>query len=215
VLSYLALGFAIGVLTGVPIGPLNVAVIDAAYRHNFRRALAVGLGGATADGLYSTLGILGIGPLLEAHPGVPPILYAISGVVLLIYGLVTARAQPLAQAPAGTPPGPPQTGGQHLTAGFLLGIALILLNPSALITWVVIVGSYAAGVNTTDGIACVLGIAVGSFSWFLLVAYLADHGKRMLGAKAIWITRVVGMLIILYGLFSLGRACHYWFVRGT
>jgi arginine exporter protein ArgO len=214
VLSYLAIGVTIGVLTGVPIGPLNVAVIDAAYRHNFQRALAVGLGGAVADGLYSTLGILGVGPLLDRHPSVPPILYAISGLVLLIYGLVTARSQPLAQAPPGATPTPPQTNGQHLSAGFLLGIALVLLNPAALVTWVVIVGSYAAGVGTYDGIACVVGIMIGSFAWFLFVAYLADHGKRMLGAKAIWITRIVGFLIIIYGLFSLGRAVHYFWVHG-
>jgi arginine exporter protein ArgO len=213
VLTYLAIGFTIGVLTGVPIGPLNVAVIDAAYRHNFQRALATGLGGATADGLYATLGILGVGPLLDAHPNVPPILYAVSGLVLLVYGLVTARAQPLAQSPE-VPLPAPRSNGQHISAGFLLGIALIVLNPAALVTWVVIVGSYAAGVGTYDGIACVVGISIGSFSWFLLVAYLANHGKRMLGAKAIWITRTVGLLIIAYGLFSLGRAGWYVATHG-
>ena len=38
---------------------------------------------------------------------------------------------------------------------------------------------------------------------------LADHGKKLLGGKAVWITRVVGILLIGYGLFSLGRAAVY------
>jgi len=207
VLTYLVIGCAIGVFTGVPIGPLNVAVIDAAYRHNFRRAVAVGMGGATADGMYASLGILGIGPLLDRHPNVPPILYGVSGLALLIYGIVTARSQPLPPVELSPPPtGDPPP---RIFPGYLLGIALILLNPAAIVTWVVIVGSYAAGVDTANGVAVVSGIACGSFLWFLLVAYLASHGKKMLGAKAIWITRIVGYLIIGYGLFSLGRAGQY------
>ena len=61
-LTFILIGVAAGALTGVPIGPVNVAVIDAAYRHTLRRAIAVGLGGACADGLYSALGILGVTP---------------------------------------------------------------------------------------------------------------------------------------------------------
>ena len=42
-LTYFLIGVAIGALTGVPIGPVNVAVIDGAYRHTLRRGMAVGL----------------------------------------------------------------------------------------------------------------------------------------------------------------------------
>ena len=54
----------------MPIGPVNVAVIDAAYRHTFRRAIAVGLGGACADCLYSGLGACGVTPFLHDYPSV-------------------------------------------------------------------------------------------------------------------------------------------------
>ena len=49
VLMFLLIGIAAGAATGIPIGPVNVAVIDAAYRHTMRRAIAVGFGGAVAD----------------------------------------------------------------------------------------------------------------------------------------------------------------------
>src|SRR4029079_6402894 len=91
-------GVAAGALTGVPIGPVNVAVIDAAYRHTLRRAIAVGMGGAWADGLYSALGVLGVTPVLRTYPTVPPILYAVSGVVLLVYCFLTARSSPATPA---------------------------------------------------------------------------------------------------------------------
>jgi threonine/homoserine/homoserine lactone efflux protein len=213
VLTYFMIGAAIGAITGVPIGPANVAVIDAAYRHNLLRAIAVGFGAALADGLYALLGILGVGPLLEEHPGVPPILYGASGVVLIVYGILTIRSQPVRAAADGVN-AIKQTDGQHALAGFGLGLALVILNPAAIVTWVVIVGSFMVGVTNIEGIAAVLGISVGSFAWFSFVAYLADHGKKLLGDKAIWITRVVGILLVAYGLFSLYRAAHYLFTVG-
>lgn len=208
-LTYFLIGALIGALTGVPIGPVNVAVIDAAYRHTLRRAIAVGFGGALADGLYSMLGILGVGPILDAYPDVPPILYGLSGAVLLVYGVLTVRSKPLpavaeVKERAAEPSG-------EMWSGFWLGLALILLNPAAIVTWVVIVGSFMHDVTTMEGIGATLGVACGSFVWFGFVAYLSNHGKKMLGPKAVWITRIVGYLLIGYALFSMGRAIHYWF----
>jgi putative LysE/RhtB family amino acid efflux pump len=207
VLSLFAIGLAIGALTGVPIGPVNVAVIDAAYRHTLRRAVAVGLGGAIADFLYSTLGIVGIGPTLQTYPVVPHILYGVSGVVLIVYGAITVRTRPVTPLSNEAPKSPQPSG--DMKSGMLVGLALILLNPAALVTWVVIVGSHFADVGTIDGLAASTGIFVGSFAWFALVAYLTNHGKRVMGDKAVWIPRVVGFLLIGYGGYSLVRGVSY------
>src|SRR3954467_8755025 len=91
---FLVIGMLAGALTGVPIGPVNVAVIDAAYRHTQRRAIAVGFGGALADSLYAGLGVLGVTPFLRTYPSVLTVIYAVSGVVLMVYGFLTARSQP-------------------------------------------------------------------------------------------------------------------------
>jgi hypothetical protein len=70
VLSLFLIGIAVGAVTGIPIGPVNVAVIDAAYRHTFRRGVAVGLGGAVGDFCFSLAGDrCGVGPHLIGSPG--------------------------------------------------------------------------------------------------------------------------------------------------
>jgi len=208
VLTLFAIGVAIGALTGVPIGPVNVAVIDAAYRHTRRRAYAVGLGGALADFVYSTLGLVGVGPYVQAYPVVPRVLYAVSGVVLIVYGAITVRTRPVAtQAIDGAAP-PPR---DDVWSGLRVGLALILLNPATLVTWIVIVGSskYLASAGTAGGLAASVGIFLGSFAWFALVAYLTHHGRRVMGDKAVWIPRAVGMLLVLYGAYSLVRGASY------
>ncbi len=205
---FLVIGVLAGALTGVPIGPVNVAVIDAAYRHTFRRAVAVGLGGALADMLYAGLGVLGVTPILRTYPSVLTILYAVSGVVLMVYGFLTARSQPPAAAGADQPhpDGSGVVDRRDFRQGFTVGVALILLNPAAVVTWVVIMGSMIPDANMWEGIACAIGVFIGSWSWFTLVAYLTQKGKNVLGDKAAWIPRVVGVLLMIYAVYLLGKA---------
>ncbi|HTL36148.1 MAG TPA: LysE family transporter [Kofleriaceae bacterium] len=213
---FLVIGVLAGALTGVPIGPVNVAVIDSAYRHTFRRALAVGFGGALADCLYAALGVMGVTPFLRTYPTVLTIIYAVSGVVLLVYGFLTARSQPVTPAaPANAEDHAPTEDSvvfrrRELKQGFTLGVALILLNPAAVVTWVVIMGSVIPDTSTHwDGLACAIGVFVGSWSWFSLVAYLTQKGKHVLGDKAAWIPRVVGVALMIYAVYLLAKAVKF------
>lgn len=211
---FLLIGVAAGALTGVPIGPANVAVIDAAYRHTLRRALAVSAGAALADGLCAAGSVLGVKRLLEAYPSVPPILFAFSGVVLLVYGFLTARSQPV--APAAQPEVRPSDTGllrkelrRELWSGFAVGLALILFNPAAIVTWVVLMSSVIPKTTFGEGLMCAVGVSIGSVGWFSLVAYLTQKGKSVLGDKAQWIPRVVGMALMVYAVYLLVRAARY------
>jgi threonine/homoserine/homoserine lactone efflux protein len=189
-------------------------VIDAAYRHTMRRAIAVALGAACADGLYSALGVVLLAPLLNAHPTLRPIFYAVSGVVLLVYGFLTARSE---AAPPTTPEGPhaPEAPNEMMV-GVITGLALIVLNPAAIVTWVVIMGStlpeWFPDMTTADGIFCALGVLVGSFGWFALVAHLTQKGKHVLGDKAAWIPRVIGVALMVYAAYLLYKAVRFLIV---
>lgn len=214
-LMFLLIGVAAGALTGVPIGPANVAVIDAAYRHTLRRAIAVAAGAALADGLCAALGVVGIKPWLDSHPRFPPVLWAISGIVLLVYGYVTASSR-------AAPPPPPvheadvaqsqsTVNREEAITGFKIGLALILLNPAAIITWIFLMGSAIMPAMTrVEGVACAVGVIVGSFGWFSLVAYLTHKGKSVLGEKAAWIPRVVGILLMIYAVYLLAKAVRFF-----
>jgi arginine exporter protein ArgO len=208
---FMLIGVAAGALTGVPIGPANVAVIDAAYRHTLRRALAVALGAACADGLYSALGMVLLSPLLLAHPTLKPIFFAVSGVLLLVYGFLTARSEPVAQAQPEAPT--PAESPNEVLVGVVTGLALIVLNPAAIVTWVVIMGStlpeWFPEMSTIDGFFCALGVMAGSFGWFSLVAYLTQKGKHVLGDKAAWIPRVIGVALMVYAAYLISKAVRF------
>lgn len=208
---FLLIGIAAGALTGVPIGPANVAVIDAAYRYTLRRALAVALGSAVGDGIYCAAGVLGITPVIRTYPRVETALYAVSGVVLLIYGFLTARAQPVKPAgPASTEVAPSASTAltalrREVWSGFTVGLALIILNPAAIVTWVII-SSKMPHADTFEGLAATVGVMAGSLAWFSLVGYLTHRGKNVFGDKAAWIPRVIGIALIGYAMWLLIKA---------
>jgi threonine/homoserine/homoserine lactone efflux protein len=218
VLLFFLIGVAAGALTGVPIGPVNVAVIDAAYRHTFIRAIGVGMGGACGDGLWSGLGVLGVTPIVRAYPSVPPILYAVSGAVLLVYGFLTARSQPVSPATptlGGDDPPPSDSvvtrlARRQLWSGFTVGLALVVLNPAAIVTWVVILSNQIPVATPIEGVAFTIGVMLGSVGWFSLVAFLTHRGKNVLGDKAAWIPRIVGIGLIFYATYLLAKAVKFF-----
>jgi arginine exporter protein ArgO len=202
ILAYFALGAGIGLVTCIPIGVANVIVIDSAIRFGVARAIGAAIGGALADGIYSSVGMFGIDPLLARHPALPRLLRAISGCVLVVYGVLLARARGNGAAAAD----PLQLGrGKQLRRGVLVGLGATLLNPSALVTWVVIVGAHAVGVGAAERGAWVLGIVAGTFAWFCVVTVLAVRGRRALRGNAIWMTRGAGLLVLAWGVVSLVR----------
>lgn len=202
ILGYFALGAGIGLVTCIPIGVANVIVIDSAIRYGVARALGAAIGGALADGIYSSIGMFGVDPLLARHPFLPRILKAVSGAVLVIYGVLLARARggaaPVTDVRALAPRA-------QVRRGIAVGLAATLLNPSALVTWVVIVGAHAVGLGAAERGAWVLGIVVGTFAWFVVVTFLALRGKRALRGNAIWMTRLAGLLVLAWGVVSLVR----------
>jgi len=103
-------------------------VIERRVRHTLRRAIAVGLGGACATSCTRPLGILGVTPVLRSYAIVSPILYAVSGIVLMVYGFLTARSSRVRRPPRGAVPDAQEN---ELVLGFKTGLLLILLNPAA------------------------------------------------------------------------------------
>jgi len=201
VVGYFGLGAGIGILTCIPIGVANVIVIDSAMRYGVPRAVGAAIGGALADGIYSGVGMFGIDPLLARHPLLPKILRGVSGVVLVVYGFLLARSR-ASSAPASAMSLDRKS---QLGRGVLVGLAATLLNPSALVTWVVIVGAHAVGLGAAERGGWVLGIVAGTFVWFLVVIVLAVRGQRALRGNAIWITRLAGLAVLAWGVVSLVR----------
>jgi threonine/homoserine/homoserine lactone efflux protein len=200
VIGSLGLGLGLGVVTGIPIGLVNVAVIEGAARHGRGHGIGIAAGGATADTVHAFLGFAGVGAVITRHPVVPPILWAVAGVAVALYGvaLLRRRGEPESIAPEG--------GAVRVSRrrGFVAGLAITLPNPSALAAWVV-VGALLGPTGYAASAAVAAGVGVGSFGWFSALAFAGARGHRRGGAPA-WLSALVALALIGFGLFALVRA---------
>lgn len=197
-LFYLAIGLGLGLVTSMPVGVANAAVVDAAVRSGRRRALALAAGGATADLLHAGLAFAGLAPMLAAYPPLPAIFFTVSGVAIIIYGVHVMRTVPArAVAP----------GNGRVAGAYAVGLLLTVTNPAALMAWMVVAGAVAPSAPLL-GAAVAIGVGAGAFTWFAVLAELARRGRDLLTRRGALVSRVIGGVLIALGAVSLFRGAH-------
>ncbi len=193
-----AIGLGLGVVTGLPLGVVNVAIVEAAARRGARTATGVGVGGAAADLVHAALAFGGVGGAIVARPAAAAALHAIAGAVLCGYAILLWRRR---DPSAATARQPPATVGRAVLAGF----ALTLPNPAALGAWIAVAAAITPP-SMVAGLLTAAGVFVGSASWFIALARLAARGSIQSGAANRTLTRGVAMLLGALGIAAIVRA---------
>jgi threonine/homoserine/homoserine lactone efflux protein len=204
-------GVMLGFVGAIPVGPVNASVIDVGLRKCFRRALAIGVGGAFVDFIYSQIAAFGLLGALARFPDLQTGLLLAGGVILVAFGVFTVGRPP-------APPPLPVAGGtlarSELVRSFLTGVAITVMNPANFLSWFLLAGTVLAGLDHLECFVAGLGIFAGTVVWFVLLSFLAVKGRVKLGARAAWVTRTVGALLVVYGVFLVGKASATVFASG-
>lgn len=200
-------GLALGLVAGLPLGPASAAVADTAIRKTLSRALAVGLGGALVDLVYCFAVVSGFGVVFEHSPRLQETFLAVGGVMLILFGLFTAMRRPIDFVH----PSPSRAIEARTFLRYVgTGIAISVANPSLVVSWVLLAGTVLVGLDRIEGVLASLGVFAGVLAWFALVAHLAHRGRIRFGARAVWIPRVAGLLLVVYGTFLIGKVSLAW-----
>ena len=195
-------GVGLGVLTGLPLGVVNVAIVEAAARRGVRAASGLAVGGALADLAHAGLAAGGVGGAIVARPAAAAALHVIAGAVLVGYAVVLWRGRPPA---GGERPAPSEA--RTFSRGVLAGLGLTLPNPAALGAWIAVAAALAPP-TVAAGLVGAAGVGVGSAAWFLILARLAARGAtRAPGlAGAPRLTRIVAVVLAALGAGAIVRA---------
>jgi len=161
ILEAAALGLGLGIVTGMPLGVVNVAIVNASIAGRVRFATGVGIGGAVADTAHAALGFIGVGALITTHPEVVRWL-AIGAAVLIVTYVVLAWKKPATSRVT--------VDESSFVRGALTGCALTLPNPGALAAWVAVAASLWPDATVGEAIALAIGVGLGSAAWFALLA---------------------------------------------
>jgi threonine/homoserine/homoserine lactone efflux protein len=160
------LGFGLGVMTGMPLGVINVAIVEAATAGRPRFAGGLGLGGATADAVQALLAFAGVGQLVTADRAVVRGLAIGAAAVITAYGVMVWRRRRRAEPEPGATP----HGDGHILRGMAAGVTLTLPNPAALGAWVAVAAALWPHAAPLEAALIAAGVGVGSALWFTLLA---------------------------------------------
>lgn len=164
----------------VPVGPVNLTVINQALRRGFGAAFLIGIGAMCAETIYASLMLWGHASILDA-PRVVLVMRIIAVVVIAAMGIryllfkstrvedSEVKAQKLDEH-------------WHHPRSFFLGFALTISNLMLVVVWATVVTLLYAHEwvvpTRVSRMLCALGVLSGGSAWFLLLAFFVSRAHR-------------------------------------
>ncbi len=212
-LQSLLTGVLAGLLVSIPVGPINLTVINEGAQHGFQRALLIGLGAVVMETIYCWLGFAGFSGFLD-QPLWRAALELVSFLLMLWLGfkyLFMRTIAPVSRAE--------QIGEKieqrlekeieqrlRFHTSFLTGFLRVLANPAVILLWITLAGNFISRAwvdpNWVSKSFCIAGVAIGCTVWFAGLSYGASLGhQRVSGRTLVVLARVSGALLLGFALY--------------
>ncbi len=179
-------GFISGLLLSIPVGPVNLAIINEGARRGFKWALLIGLGASLMEAIYCFIAFTGFATVF-ARGYVKAVMELGSFVFLLYLGIkfLTAKAVPAAISLGASAAKIEARVGARFKpqSAFFAGMVQVLGNVGVLVFWVILGANFISHEWVTPDwpgrLACVGGVTLGTTLWFtgLSWAISLGHGK--------------------------------------
>lgn len=201
-------GLIAGLLLSLPVGPVNLTILNTATRCGFLAGLLVGLGASSMELIYCVIAFTGFTHFFESH-FIKAAMEVFSFVFFLFLGMKFLRAQSL--------DAPTQFGAAterlrarvdqkfHPESAFMTGFVRVLGNFGVLLFWIVLAANFLSRDWVADTLcaksACIIGVALGVNGWFCILSFAASRGQgRFSESTLLRMERFSGLCLIVLGL---------------
>lgn len=189
----------IGLAIAAPVGPIGMLCIRKTLETGMTGAISVGLGAALADGVYGLIAALGLTAISHFLLAQSVYIKLVGGILLLYLSY-----NELAQSPSQSKEAKPhQKGYGRLTLNVFF---LTLTNPATILSFIGIFASIGGGTaSMTEMILLVLGVFIGSMSWWIILGSIIVGIRHKLPQE--WIDRIRYLSAVIlggFGLFAFG-----------
>lgn len=197
-----AVAVGAGVLTGfvcaVPVGPINVAIMEEGVHSGRTRALIIAVGALVMEMIYCVIAFGGFASLFD-DPTIRATVELISFLAVTVFGIrylmadtVTVqgkRARMIEQR-------------LHPHTIFWTGFVRVLVNPNVLLFWIMISAVLLANGTLQAAwqsrMACAAGAGLGIAAWFMLIVLgSARVGNQFSDRTLVRFSHVSGLLLLL------------------
>jgi len=199
--SFFIRGLLIGLSIAATVGPMSILCIQRTLNKGQLYGFVSGLGIATADGVYGSIAAFGLTIITNFLIHEQIWIRLVGGLFLMYLGVKTILSKPLERAAA-----------VNMKTNSYLGayastFLLTLTNPLTILSFAAIfagIGIGSASKSFFSAIAVVLGVFSGSTLWWIiLTSGISLLRKKMNSQWLLWINRISGVIITLFGVFAL------------
>jgi threonine/homoserine/homoserine lactone efflux protein len=192
-------GIVIGFSIAAPVGPIGVLCIRRTLADGQISGLVSGLGAATADAMYGCVAGFGLTFISSLLIGQQMWLRLFGGLFLCYLGIKTLLSKP-AEKEANLK----QSG---LFSSYLSTFLLTVTNPLTILSFAAIFAGLglAAGGSYASALILVLGVFLGSATWWLLLSGGVGLFRDKFNSQGLlWVNRISGLIITIFGIIALG-----------
>ena len=203
-------GFISALLLAIPVGPVNLTIINEGARRGLKWALLITLGATSMELIYCFIAFTGLASFLITGPYVEAAMQVFSFVFILGLGIKFLLAKSVSSPQFG------QTASKieahigdklHPQTAFMTGFVRVLANPGVLVGWVIFAAQFISRhwvtPDLTGRLACVGGVGLGTISWFLVLSFSSSKGYGKWSEKTLLkIEHISGIALIFFALLD-------------
>lgn len=187
-------GFIIGLSIAAPVGPIGLLCIQRTLTYGRLTGWVSGLGAATADALYGAVAGFGLSAITTFLENERVWIHVIGAVLMAGLAIRNFRRQPVQQAASAT------SRGRGLVWHHVSVFLLTITNPMTILSFIAVFAamgvSSSAHTYTTAGWT-VLGVFLGSATWWLVLSTVVSLIRHRLSANVTRLITVTSSSVIL------------------
>ena len=184
-------GFVSGLLLSIPVGPINLTIMNEGARRGFKWAALIGLGATAMEIIYCAIAFTGFASFFS-HGYIKAGMELFSFVFMLFLGVKfllakSVDATHLSQAT--------DRFGQrveekfHPHSAFMTGLVRVMGNPGVLAFWIILATNFISREwvepNGRGKTACIAGVALGTGLWFIGLSWVVSLGHGKISQKTL------------------------------
>jgi threonine/homoserine/homoserine lactone efflux protein len=180
-------GLISGLLLSIPVGPVNLTILNEGARRGFKWAALIGLGATTMEVIYCFVAFTGFASFFT-RGYVKAAMELFSFVFMLFIGIKFMLSKSVREPPVHLSAAADRIEERleqrlHPHSAFMTGLVRVMGNVGVLVFWIILAANFISREWVTPDwpgkLACVAGVAVGTGAWFggLSWAVSLGHGK--------------------------------------
>ena len=201
-------GVISGLLLSIPVGPINLTILNEGARRGFRWAALIGLGATTMEVVYCFIAFTGFASFFT-QGYVKAAMELFSFVFMLVIGVKFMLSKSV-QAPVHLGAAADRIEERieqrlHPHSAFMTGFVRTMANPGVVLGWIVLGANFISRgwvePNHRGKLSCLAGVAVGVGMWFFGLSWASSLGHKKITERGMLrLERGSGVVLLGLGL---------------